>query len=81
METSVVTSKGQIVIPARLRQRAGIKRGTRVYLEERGGDIIVHPATSDFYDRTFGVLKGEELVQTLEKNRRRDHESEKRAGK
>ena len=76
METSVVTIKGQIVIPYRLRKKVGIKKGTKVFLEERSGDIIVHPATSDFYERTFGVLKGGALVKSLEESRRKEKERE-----
>lgn len=76
METSVVTVKGQIVIPAKLRKKAGIRKGTRVFLEEKDGDIIVHPATPEFYDRTYGVLKGGGLVKTLEESRRKEKERE-----
>ena len=76
METSVVTLKGQIVIPARLRKKTGIKKGTRVFLEEKDGDIIVHPATPEFYDRTYGVLKGGGLVKSLEESRRKEKEQE-----
>ena len=78
METSVVTLKGQIVIPARLRKKTGIKKGTRVFLEEKDGDIIVHPATPEFYDRTYGILKGGGLVKSLEESRRKEKEEEER---
>ena len=76
MESSVVTTKGQIVIPARLRKRAGIKKGTRVYLEEKDGDIIIHPATPEFYRNTFGILKGGGLLQALEESRRAERQRE-----
>ena len=35
-ETSVVTTKGQLVIPARLRRRFGIKKGTTISFLEEG---------------------------------------------
>lgn len=76
MDKSVVTIKGQIVIPARLRKKVGIKKGTRVFLEERGGDIIIHPATAEFYERTFGILKGGDLTKLLEETRRKDKRRE-----
>ena len=78
MEHSVVTLKGQIVIPARLRRKVGIKKGTRVFIEEKGGDIIVHPATTDFYDRTFGLLKGGKLTQALEESRKAEKKHEEK---
>ena len=79
METSVVTVKGQIVIPSRLRKKAGIKQGTRVFLEERDGNIIVHPATAEFYERTCGILKGKDLLKTLYELRKQEktHEEKK----
>ena len=78
MDETVVKRKGLIVIPVKLRKKVGIKEGTRVFLEERNGDIIVHPATPEFYDRTFGILKGGGLVKALEESRRRDKEIEER---
>ena len=82
METSVVTIKGQIIIPVRLRKKAGIKKGTRVFLEEKDGDIIVHPVTAVFYERTYGILKGGGLVKLLEEERRKEkgHEDRKITG-
>jgi AbrB family looped-hinge helix DNA binding protein len=78
MDTSVVTVKGQIVIPVKLRKRIGLKKGTRVFLEERGGDIIVHAATPDFYERTYGVLKGGRLVKSLEASRHKEKQYEEK---
>jgi AbrB family looped-hinge helix DNA binding protein len=76
---SVVTAKGQIVIPAKLREVTGVKKGTKVLLEDRNGDIIVHPATPQFYERYCGILKGGGLVKLLEKSRKKekDHEESK----
>ena len=42
METAV-TIKGQVVIPAKIRHRLGIKKGTKLYVEERKGEIILRP--------------------------------------
>ncbi len=47
VETRVVT-KGQLVIPARLRRRFGIKKGTLVAFVEDDGHIIVQPVTPEF---------------------------------
>jgi AbrB family looped-hinge helix DNA binding protein len=58
IETSVVTTKGQLVIPARLRRRFGIKKGTRVTFVEDAGRIIVQPVTRDFIRGLRGSLQG-----------------------
>ena len=59
VETSVVTTKGQLVIPARLRRRFGIKKGTRVTFIEDAGRIIVQPVTREFIRGLRGSLQGE----------------------
>jgi AbrB family looped-hinge helix DNA binding protein len=38
-----VSSKGQVVIPASIRERLGIQRGTRVSIRVDGGELILHP--------------------------------------
>lgn len=42
-ETLVVSSRGQITLPAQLRKRLGIKGGDVVILEDRGGEVILKP--------------------------------------
>ena len=59
IEASVVTTKGQLVIPARLRRRFGIKRGTRVTFLEDGARIIMQPITPEFIRGLRGSLKKE----------------------
>ena len=72
IETSVVTTKGQLVIPARLRRRFGIKKGTMVTFVEDDGRIIVQPVTREFIRGLRGSLKGEPsgLAALLEQRKR-----------
>ena len=42
-ETLVVSSRGQITLPAALRKRLGIKSGDVVILEERGHEVVLKP--------------------------------------
>ena len=78
MET-VVTTKGQVVIPAKLRHRLGIKKGAKLYVEERKGEIILRPLNKEYFQKMSGILKGGGLVKALEESRARDlkHEEEK----
>jgi AbrB family looped-hinge helix DNA binding protein len=48
METTT-TAKGQIVIPASIRRRLGIKEGTRIKIEERDNEIILR----QLHENTF----------------------------
>ena len=43
-ETAIVSSRGQITLPARLRKRLGIKGGDPVLLVEKGNEIVLKPA-------------------------------------
>ncbi len=71
METAV-TIKGQVVIPAKIRHRLGIKKGTKIYVEERNGEIILRPLGREYFQKMSGILKGGGLVKALEETRRED---------
>ncbi len=73
VETSTVTSKGQLVIPARLRRRFGIKKGTLISFIEDHGLIIVQPVTREFIRGLRGSLKGEpSALEILLEERKRE---------
>ncbi len=57
-ETATVTSKGQVVIPARVRRRLGIRKGTKVHFIEDGNRLILQPVTVEFIRSLRGSLKG-----------------------
>ena len=42
-DTLVVSSRGQITLPAMLRKRLGLKTGDVLILEDRGGEIVLKP--------------------------------------
>ncbi|PYS37043.1 MAG: AbrB family transcriptional regulator, partial [Acidobacteria bacterium] len=46
MERVVVTVKGQVVIPSKLRSKYGIEKGTQVFVFDRDGEIIIKPITN-----------------------------------
>jgi AbrB family looped-hinge helix DNA binding protein len=68
---TIASSKGQIVIPAALRQKLGIKAGTRLAVTREEGRLILQPVTEDFIDSVMGSCKGEDsLVEVLQRERR-----------
>ena len=71
METSV-TVKGQVVIPAKIRYRLGIKKGSKFHVEERNGEIILRPLTKEYFQKMSGILKRGGLVKGLEETRAED---------
>jgi AbrB family looped-hinge helix DNA binding protein len=70
------TSKGQLVIPAELRRKHGIKAGTKVcFLEDQFGRIILQPVTEDYIARVRGCLAGgPELVKSWLREHREEGE-------
>jgi antitoxin PrlF len=42
-ETLIVSSRGQITLPAALRKRLGIKSGDVMILEDRGNEVVLKP--------------------------------------
>ncbi len=43
-ETVIVSSRGQLTLPAGLRKRFGIQAGGPVIIEDRNGEIVLKPA-------------------------------------
>ena len=77
METANVTSKGQLVIPARLRRKYRIEPGTKVLFMERNHEIVIQPVTKEFVRSVCGLFKSEtSATQMLLKERAKDKERE-----
>lgn len=77
MDTAYVTTKGQLVIPARIRRKLGIKPGTKVCFVERGSDILFQPVTKEYIRSISGMLKSATSVtEELLDERKRDRERE-----
>lgn len=61
-----VSTKGQVVIPAELRQEMGLESGTQVAVERQGDVILLRPITSDFIRGLRGSGKGSGRVRERE---------------
>lgn len=64
---TTATAKGQIVIPASLRRRFGIKGGTRLQIEvdEKTQRIILKPITREYIYSLHGKYRGKGLLKAL----------------
>lgn len=71
-----VSSKGQIVIPAELRRKYGIKTGTRIFFAEENGGILLQPVTRAAIGALRGMFSGSNMLRGLEAERHRDRERE-----
>lgn len=67
--TSVVSAKGQIVIPANLRKRYRLKEGTMVVFQEERGRLILEPNNYEAIYALQGSLREFPLEASLEEER------------
>jgi antitoxin PrlF len=54
---TVISSKGQVVIPAELRQQFGLEKGTRATWSEDKGRLVLTPLTKQRISEIRGFLK------------------------
>ena len=75
MET-IATSKGQVVIPSKIRRQLGIKEGTyfQIDVDNVNKRIILTPVTREYVNSLRGKYKGKGLMEALmaEKNREKE---------
>lgn len=72
--TATASVKGQIVIPAPLRQKYAIHDGTRILVEDAGDRIVLRPVTEAMVKQLRGSLKGKGALQALLAERAHDRE-------
>jgi AbrB family looped-hinge helix DNA binding protein len=72
-EVSTVTTKGQLVIPSKLRRKYSIKKGTQVAFVEEENRLILQPLTPEFIRSLRGCLgKDSNTPEILLEERRRE---------
>ncbi len=73
MMTTRASSKGQIVIPAKLRRKYHIKAGTTIRVIDEGDHIVLRPVTQENLKKLLnslrGKYKGKGLLEALKKDR------------
>ncbi len=74
--SSVVSSKGQILIPANLRKRYGLKEGTTVVFQEDRGRLILEPSNYAAIYALQGSLTSLPFEEELARERRAERERE-----
>jgi len=67
---TTVSTKGQLVIPARMRDALGIEPGDRVALTLDNGAIVLRPVTERLVDETCGMFYKSGMADELQKERR-----------
>lgn len=74
------TTKGQVVIPLRLRKLFQIENGTRAIVTATGEGILLRPVTAAIVERGFGLLKrkpgDKSLAEEWAEHKREEREKE-----
>jgi len=71
---STATSKGQIVIPAELRKKYGIKAGTKIQIMDENERIVLQPITREYIHSLRGKFRGKGLLKALAAEKKREKE-------
>lgn len=75
MNTTIVTTKGQIVIPAEIRKKYGIEVGTKIRFDVEDGEIKLIPITEEVIKSNIGMLKSKgKLLKVLLKEKEIERE-------
>ena len=59
---AIVSSKGQVTLPAAMRAKLGIQPGSRIGFEVRGGELVIKPELP--MSAYYGMLKDYDLGDT-----------------
>lgn len=71
---SVATIKGQIVIPAELRKKYGIKAGTKINVMDENDRIVLQPITREYIHSLRGKFRGKGLLKALADEKKKEKE-------
>jgi AbrB family looped-hinge helix DNA binding protein len=77
-ELATVSTKGQFVIPADIREALGIRPGTRIAVLREGNRIILEPVNKEYVRALRGALAGgPSMTDELLKDRREENRRSK----
>ncbi len=76
----MISSKGQVVIPAELREQFGLAKGTHATWSEEEGKLVLTPMTKQRLSEIRGFLKPKpgnpSMFEEIFSERQREHKQE-----
>jgi len=72
MAIVTVSTKGQIVIPKEVRERFGLRPGTKIDVKLKGNEITLKPMRENISDRLYGKYRGVDLLEDLKEEHYRE---------
>jgi len=72
MTITTISSKGQIIIPEKLRKKYNIEKGKKFIITDDDKNIILTPISEDYFLNRAGILKGKgkALTELMEEKKR-----------
>jgi len=81
-ETVLLSSKGQVVIPKRIRESLGLKKGSLIEIEAKKGIIYLKPLKGEekisHWQDLRGLIKGRFSTEKFLKERTKERDKENR---
>ena len=74
--TITVSARGQMVIPASIRKRYGLRQRSEVELLDLGKEVVIVPIPENSLVKSRGILKGvssNDLIRERRNLRKREH--------
>ena len=68
---TMVSTKGQFVIPVDIRESLGISPGTRISVTLEGTKIVLEPVSEEMVNQTRGLFRGRPSLSAALKRERR----------
>jgi len=73
MMMATLSVKGQIVVPAKIRKKLGLKKGSRVAIIEEPNGFSIRPVERGYFEQYAGLLPGKgKATRALLKERRKE---------
>ena len=76
--TATISSKGQVVIPAKLRKRFGFKEGRKIVFSVEKNKLVISSADWAAVEALYGKYAGFPLEEDLMEEKRLEREREDR---
>jgi AbrB family looped-hinge helix DNA binding protein len=77
---TVVSAKGQVVIPKKIRDQLRLRPGDRLIVQVVGDGVLLRPERPELAGRLFGRYRGLSLTAELEAEHRAELDRDSRRG-
>ncbi len=74
MLSTTVSSRGQVILPSRLRKKNNIKKGMKFIIEVEDNKIILIPVDRNYFEKLSGSISTEKgkLLRALSREKERE---------